>query len=141
MLSENNIHNKINEHIGAKILKYRTNKNMTQAQLAEKTDTTSKFVSQLENGKTGIKIDTFIKYCYKIFLRKRRSSVPPSGGIRYPFEAVAFVTFDKKLPKIYTAFPLRPVREYAILNLFLRLGGANFAETYPHPAGPDAAAQ
>ena len=62
MLSENNIHNKINEHIGAKILKYRTNKNMTQAQLAEKTDTTSKFVSQLENGKTGIKIDTLIKY-------------------------------------------------------------------------------
>ena len=48
--------------IGSKILKYRTEKNMTQAELAEWTDTTSKFVSMLENGKTGIKIDTLIKY-------------------------------------------------------------------------------
>lgn len=52
----------INQYIGSQIFKYRTNINMTQAELAEKTDTTSKFVSMLENGKTGIKIDTLIKY-------------------------------------------------------------------------------
>lgn len=62
MITEKNQINNINKHIGTQILKYRTLKNMTQAELAEKTDTTSKFVSQLENGKTGIKIDTLLKY-------------------------------------------------------------------------------
>lgn len=51
-----------NKIIGSKILKYRIEKNMTQVELAEKTDTTPKFISQLENGKCGIKIDTLIKY-------------------------------------------------------------------------------
>lgn len=62
MLLERGQINNINMHIGSQILKYRTLKNMTQAELAEKTDTTSKFVSQLENGKTGIRIDTLLKY-------------------------------------------------------------------------------
>lgn len=62
MSTDNDINIKINKHIGSQIFKYRTNINMTQAELAEKTDTTSKFVSMLENGKTGIKIDTLIKY-------------------------------------------------------------------------------
>lgn len=62
MSTNNNSNIEINKHIGSKIFKYRTNMNMTQADLAEKTNTTSKFVSMLENGKTGIKIDTLIKY-------------------------------------------------------------------------------
>lgn len=62
MIVEKNKVNNINKHIGSQILKYRTLNNMTQAELAEKTDTTSKFISQLENGKTGIKIDTLLKY-------------------------------------------------------------------------------
>lgn len=62
MIIEKKQINDINKHIGSQILKYRTLNNMTQAELAEKTDTTSKFISQLENGKTGIRIDTLLKY-------------------------------------------------------------------------------
>ena len=61
-MAEKNHINYINKHIGSQILKYRTKNSMTQAELAEKTDTTAKFISQLENGKTGIRIDTLIKY-------------------------------------------------------------------------------
>ena len=81
------------------------------------------------------------------FSEKLRAAVTPSDEEKQSLLAELMqnracqALEDKIIQKFYTAFPLHPAGEYAILNLFLRLGGANFAETYPHPAGPDAAAQ
>ena len=47
--------------IGEKIREYRLKNNLTQKELAEELDLTEKYVSRIENGKGGVKIETLTK--------------------------------------------------------------------------------
>lgn len=51
----------INERIGKQVNKYRKSRNLTQEQLAEKLKVSVNFITLLENGKSGVKLETLIK--------------------------------------------------------------------------------
>lgn len=55
--------NTINEKLGENIRSIRKSLNLTQEQLAEKLNINCQFLSQAENGKSGISIDTAINLC------------------------------------------------------------------------------
>lgn len=51
----------IYNEIGEKIKEYRLKNNLTQRELAEELDLSEKYVSRIENGKGGVKIETLTR--------------------------------------------------------------------------------
>ena len=55
-----------NENIGKRVATLRKQHNLSQAQLAEQIGSTSKHISEIERGVTGISIDTQVLLCEKL---------------------------------------------------------------------------
>ena len=53
---------KINKNIGEVLKEYRLKNKLTQEQIAEKLEISVKYISRIENGTGGLKIETLIKY-------------------------------------------------------------------------------
>nr|MBP3598769.1 helix-turn-helix transcriptional regulator [Eubacterium sp.] len=54
----------LNTILGTRIRHLRNHKKMTREQLAEKIDVSSRFLADLESGKTGVSLSTLIKICH-----------------------------------------------------------------------------
>lgn len=52
----------IDSAIGKVFKSYRKKQNLTQDQIAEKLDISKKYISRLENGNSGVKLETLINY-------------------------------------------------------------------------------
>ena len=84
-----------NENIGKRIAKLRKQQHLTQAQLAEQIGASSKHISEIERGVTGISIDTQVLIAEKLscsldFLIKGEEyksvdSLLPTGIVKIPF--------------------------------------------------------
>lgn len=59
----NKCSNDINKILGENIRTIRKSNNLTQEQLADKLNINTNYLSQIENGKSGISLDTAIKIC------------------------------------------------------------------------------
>lgn len=52
----------INKVLGETFKEYRLKNNLTQEQIAEKLEISVKYISRIENGNGGVKVETLVKY-------------------------------------------------------------------------------
>lgn len=100
-----------NEEIGKRVASLRKRHTLTQAQLAEQIGTTSKHISEIERGVTGISIDLQVQLAEKLFC-----------SIDYLIKGTEFETVDSFLPSgLIEILRSKDATEIQLLSEYLRL--------------------
>ncbi len=111
----------IDERIGKQVNKYRKSRNLTQEQLAEKLKVSVNFITLLENGKTGVKLETLIKLSDALYvtpndlLQDFISSYRPNGYQQHILNLISKMNErDQRIVKRMTESILEEKENYDI---------------------------
>lgn len=100
-----------NENIGRRIAKLRKHQHLTQAALAEQIGSTSKHISEIERGVTGISIDTQVQLGEKLHC-----------SLDYMIKGEEYKSIDSLLPtKIIEILYSQDEDEIALLTEYLNI--------------------
>lgn len=100
-----------NENIGRRIAKLRKQQNLTQAELAELICASSKHISEIERGVTGISIDTQVMLAEKL-----------SCSLDYLIKGEEYKSVDTLLPSgIVSILQSQDEKEISLLLDYLKL--------------------
>ena len=86
----------INETLGARIKTCRKSINMTREQLAEKIDVSTRFLADVESGKTGVSLITLKKICFVLSV----TSDYLLGNSDFSDEKQQYINIDNKIRQI-----------------------------------------
>lgn len=100
-----------NEEIGKRVAILRKRQHLTQAQLAEKVGATSKHISEIERGVTGISIDLQVQLAENLYC-----------SMDYLIKGQEYATVDSLLPtKIIKILQSQDAHEIEILSEYLKI--------------------